>query len=104
VDVIGVDEYPADVRDPLSATWDDVQACFGGRKLVALSEFGGAPDLAIARRLGVTWAYFASWNKDLGPRKMEPATLKRIYADQGVINLAELPKDRWCPAAKDAVP
>jgi hypothetical protein len=35
---------------------------------------------------------------------MEPATLKRIYADQGVINLAELPKDRWCPAAKDAVP
>ena len=104
VDIIGIDEYPADVRDPLSATWDDVQASFGGRKLVALSEFGGAPDMAAARRLGVTWAYFASWNKDLGPRKMEPATLKSIYTDPGVINLVELPKDRWKPPAKDAVP
>jgi mannan endo-1,4-beta-mannosidase len=104
VDIIGIDEYPADVRDPLSATWDDVQASFGGRKLVALSEFGGAPDMAAARRLGVTWAYFASWNKDLGPRKMEPATLKSIYTDPGVINLVELPKDRWKPLAKDAVP
>ena len=102
VDIIGVDEYPADVRDPLSATWDDVQARFGGRKLIALSEFGGAPDLAAARRLGVTWAYFASWNKDLGPRKMERATLKRIYNDPQVINLHELPKDRWKPTAGKA--
>lgn len=104
VDIIGVDEYPADVRDPLSATWDDVQARFGGRKLVALSEFGGVPDLAEARRLGVTWAYFASWNKDLGPRKMDPATLKRLYNDPKVTNLAGLPKDRWAPAAEKAVP
>jgi mannan endo-1,4-beta-mannosidase len=103
VDIIGIDDYPADVRDPLSATWDDVQARFGGRKLVALSEFGGVPDVARARRLGVTWAYFASWNKDLGPRKMDRATLKRLYTDPQVINLVELPKDRWKPAAEKAV-
>jgi mannan endo-1,4-beta-mannosidase len=100
VDIVGIDQYPADVRDPLSAEWDDVQARFSGRKLVALSEFGGAPDLAMARRFGVTWAYFASWDKDLGPRKMERATLKRIYTDPRVINLSELPKDRWQPFAK----
>ncbi len=103
VDIIGIDEYPADVRDPLSAVWDDGQARFGGRKLVALSEFGGAPDLAGARRLGVTWAYFASWNKDLGPMKMERATLKRIYTDPWVINLPDLPKNRWAPAAEKTV-
>jgi mannan endo-1,4-beta-mannosidase len=104
VDIIGVDEYPADLRDPLSATWDDVQARFGGRKLVALSEFGGVPDLANARRLGVTWSYFASWNKDLGPMRMDRPTLKRIYNDPRVINLRDLPKDRWAPVAEEKAP
>ena len=104
VDIVGIDEYPADVRDPLSAGWDDVQARFGGRKLVALAEFGGVPDLATDRRLGVTWAYFASWNDDLGPKKMERATLKRIYNDPRVINLVALPKNRWNPVTKDPVP
>ena len=100
VDIVGIDDYPADVRDPLSATWDDVQARFGGRKLVALSEFGGVPDLAAAQRFGVTWAYFASWNKELGPMKMERAALQRIYTDPRVINLGGLPQDRWKPFAE----
>jgi mannan endo-1,4-beta-mannosidase len=102
VDIIGIDEYPTDVRDPLSATWDNIQARFSGRKLVALSEFGGAPDLVNARRLGVTWSYFASWNKDLGPLKMDRPALKRIYNDPRVINLGDLPKDRWSPTAEEA--
>lgn len=100
VDIVGVDDYPADVRDPLSATWDDLQVRFGGRKLVALSEFGGAPDLVAAHRFGVDWAYFASWNRDLGPRKMDPEGLRRIYNDPRVINLRDLPKDRWAPLAE----
>ena len=104
VDIIGVDEYPADVRDPLSATWDAMQGRFGGRKLVALSEFGGAPDLEGARRLGVSWSYFASWAKDLGPMKIDRAALKRIYNDPRVINLRDLPKDRWAPVAEQAEP
>jgi mannan endo-1,4-beta-mannosidase len=104
VDIIGIDEYPADVRDPLSATWDAVQGRFGGRKPVALSEFGGAPDLEGARRLGVNWSYFASWEKDLGPMKMDRAALKRIYNDPRVINLRDLPKDRWPPKAEQAAP
>ena len=97
VDIIGIDDYPHDVRDPLSAIWDDVQARFSGRKLVALSEFGGAPDLAAAHQFGVTWSYFASWSKDLGPMKMKPETLKAIYNDPRVINFSQLPKDRWRP-------
>ncbi len=102
VDIIGVDEYPTDVRDPLSASWDDMQARFGGRKLIALSEFGGVPDVAAARRVGVTWSYFSSWSKELGPMKMTPDALRRIYDDPQVINLSDLPKDRWKPAATRA--
>ncbi len=100
VDIIGVDDYPPNVRDPLSAEWDDIQARFGGRKLIALSEFGGAPDLAAGRRLGVTWAYFASWDKDLGPRKMTPEALKQIYNEPRTVNLSGVPKDRWQPKAE----
>jgi len=47
VDIIGIDEYPADVRDPLSAEWDDVQVRFGGPQLVAPERMSvGVPDLA----------------------------------------------------------
>lgn len=100
VDLVGIDEYPADIRDPLSPIWDDVQAQFGGKKLIALSEFGGVPDLTAARRLGVTWSYFASWSKELGPRRMSDETLRRIYQDERTINLSDLPKDRWAPRAQ----
>ena len=102
VDIVGVDEYPPDVRDPLSASWDDLLARFGGRKLTALSEFGGVPDVAAARALGVSWVYFASWHQSLGPRKMEPAELQRLYNEPPVLNLGELPKDRWAPVAVPA--
>ncbi len=100
VDIIGIDDYPADGRDPLSPTWDDVQARHGGHKLVALSEFGGVPDVTAARRVGVSWAYFVSWSRELGPLKVRPETLKRLYNDPRVINLSELPKDRWQPTAE----
>lgn len=100
VDVVGIDAYPTDVRDPLSGSWDDAQATFGGKKLVALAEFGGVPDVAAARRFGVRWSYFASWTNDLGPKKMDRAVLQRIYADPGLIHLSGLPKDRWVPKAE----
>ena len=72
------------------------------RKLTALSEFGGVPDVAAARALGVSWVYFASWHQNLGPRKMEPAELRRLYNEPPVLNLGELPKDRWAPVAAPA--
>jgi len=104
VDIVGIDEYPTDVRDPLSATWDAVQTSFGGRKLVALSEFGGVPDIAAANRFGVAWSYFASWSKELGPLKLSPKALKHIYNDPRVINFSKLPKDRWQPTEPMPLP
>lgn len=85
VDVVGIDEYPPDVTDPLSSQWDTLQKQYGGRKLVALTEFGGVPDIEKMHRYGVFWAYFASWAGDLGPHKMSPEDLKRLYNEPLVI-------------------
>lgn len=79
VDVIGVDAYPSDVADPLSAAWDTLTKEYGGRKLLALTEFGGVPDVPKMRRYGVRPSYFVSWTGDLGPKKNAKDALTRIY-------------------------
>lgn len=91
VDVIGVDAYPDDPGDALTARWDALLAQYDGRKLIALTEFGGVPDVEKMHRLGVWFAYFVPWVGDLGPRKMDPQTLQRIYTSEAVITADELP-------------
>ncbi len=91
VDVVGIDGYPSDVSDPLSSTWDTLLSEYGGRKLIALTEFGGVPDIDKMRRYGVWWAYFVSWTGGLGPHKMAPAELKRIYQSPVVVTKETLP-------------
>ena len=85
VDIIGIDEYPADVSDPLSGVWDTLTKAHP-TKLAALTEFGGVPDVAKMARYGVRWSYFVSWQGDLGPHKVTPADLKRIYGGPLVVN------------------
>lgn len=85
VDVVGIDEYPADTGDPLSGVWDTLTKVHPN-KLVALTEFGGVPDVPKMARYGVHWSYFASWGGDLGPHKMTPADLIRIYDDPLIVN------------------
>ena len=90
VDVVGADAYPSDASDPLSATWDDLSARFGGRKLLALTEFGHVPDVQKMRRFGVNWAYFVSWTGDLGPQPMPKEALARLYSAPSVLNQSGL--------------
>jgi mannan endo-1,4-beta-mannosidase len=90
VDIIGVDSYPTDPADPLSSIWDDLKKQFDGKKLLALSEFGGVPDVEKARRYGVRWSYFMSWTGDVGPHKMTREALARIYQQSTVLNKDEL--------------
>jgi mannan endo-1,4-beta-mannosidase len=87
VDVLGIDAYPDDFRDPQTGLWNRLQAQHAGRKLLAISEYGGAPDVERMHRLGATWAYFTSWSGRLGPRKNPPEELKRIYTSPKTINL-----------------
>ena len=84
VDVVGVDAYPSDVTDPLSATWDTLTKEYGGRKLLALTEFGGVPDVAKMRRYGTCPSYFVSWTGGLGPKKNAKDALISIYQSEAV--------------------
>ncbi|CAN5436545.1 glycosyl hydrolase [soil metagenome] len=86
VDVVGIDAYPPDVRDPLSEFWDAVRAQYSDRKLLALSEFGGVPDIERMRRHGVYWSYFTSWTGQSGPAKMKADDLRKIYLSPNVKN------------------
>jgi mannan endo-1,4-beta-mannosidase len=98
VDVVGIDAYPEDLRDPQSALWEELQRQFVGRKLLAISEYGGVPDVERMQRLGADWAYAVSWSGDLGPRKNAPDDLRRIYAGEGTLKMP-------APSAKpEAVP
>ena len=91
VDVMGVDAYPPDVTDPLSATWETLTKNYGGRKLLALTEFGGVPDVAKMRRFGVFPSYFVSWTGDLGPKKNAKDALTRIYQSEAVVTAGSVP-------------
>ena len=86
VDIVGIDKYPSDVADPLSGPWETLKTRYDGKKLLALTEFGGVPDIDKMRRYGVQWSYFVSWTGDVGPHKMTPEALKRIYGSSAVGN------------------
>lgn len=90
VDIVGVDAYPADVADVLSPRWESLKARFDGRKLMALTEFGGVPDIERMQRFGVWWSYFAPWTGEYGPSLAPTSTVTRIYQSPTVTTLDEL--------------
>ena len=73
-----------DITDPLSATWDTLTKEYAGRKLLALTEFGGVPDVPKMYRYGVRPSYFVSWTGDLGPKKNTEDALTQIYQSGAV--------------------
>ena len=97
VDIIGVDAYPDDVRDTLASKWQAMFERFDGKKMIALTEFGGVPDLPAMQLLGIRWAYFASWQGDLGARHNPIDEVVRIYQDSNTLNLEDLTAFRTTP-------
>lgn len=94
VDVIGVDAYPDDRTDALLTRWQPLRERFDGVKPVALTEFGGVPDIEKMQRLGVWWAWFASWQgAQHGPQSAPDSMVSRIYQSSTVVTLDELPQD-----------
>ena len=67
VDVIGFDGYPKDRTDVLKPAWERFMKRFDGNKLIALTEFGGVPDIERMQQHDVRWAWFASWTGEFGP-------------------------------------
>ena len=89
VDILSVDDYPADPTDPLQNDWNPLLTQFNGVKLIALSEFGGVPDIERMHLFGVWFSYFAPWTGDY-IQKAPPATMTRIYNSAEVISLDEM--------------
>jgi len=90
VDVVGLDGYPDDRSDAMSAQWEGLKARLDGVKLLALTEFGGVPDIERMQRFGVWWSWFSPWGGSFGPSSMPTNTVIRIYQSPAVITLDEL--------------
>lgn len=87
VDLVTIDLYPADKRDPLAGAFERLLDRFDGKKMLAIAEFPGMMDAARMFRFGARWAYFVSWTGDLGPRATDPAVLKQTMGDRRVVSL-----------------
>jgi mannan endo-1,4-beta-mannosidase len=88
VDIVGLDAYPSDPSDALSPDWLALKSRFDGVKLLALTEFGGVPDIERMQHFGVWWSYFASWGGTV--QGVPAATVTRIYQSPEVITVDEL--------------
>lgn len=88
VDIIGVDAYPKDPKTTLLPGWNTLKGRFNGVKLVALTEFGGVPDIERMHAAGVWWSYFVSWNGTL--KSVPAATITRAYRSPSVVTRDEL--------------
>jgi mannan endo-1,4-beta-mannosidase len=86
VDIVGVDAYPRDRRDPLTASWQDEQKAYGGRKLVALSEFVSVPDIERMTDSGVHFSYFMTWSHSFDPKYLSKEDMIKVYQSPEVSN------------------
>jgi mannan endo-1,4-beta-mannosidase len=81
VDIVGIDAYPGDRSDALTTSWRPLISRFNGKKPLAVAEFGGMPDVARMFKMGAPWAYWVSWNGQLGPKGEDPTRLKAAYSN-----------------------
>lgn len=93
VDIVGVDAYPSDRSSILLENWSPLLKRHNGRKMIALTEFGGVPYVEEMQLAGVWFSFFISWTDQyrskLGPMSVDPAHLQKVYQSPGVITLDE---------------
>lgn len=90
VDIVGTDSYPQ-AGDSLSGLWEDLRGKFDGKKMLALTEIGGAPDIEKMRYYDVRWAYFMSWEgSEVGPTSVPKEMLAKTYRSPLVVNQDQL--------------
>lgn len=89
VDVVGMDIYTTST-DLCVAQWKTITGVYGGKKLIALSEFGGVPNIPKMQSLGVWWSYFAPWegrySPEYGPEGATVGLVDSVYNGAQVIS------------------
>lgn len=91
VDVVGIDAYPSDPLDLLTGEWDRMRERFDGRKMLALTEVAGVPDIEAMHARGVRWSFFISWRGRLGPSFSPDDVVRRTYRSPLAVTLEKLP-------------
>lgn len=91
VDIVGYDGYTNNPSDPLTVIWEELKTRFNGRKPLALTEFGGVPDISGMHGFGVRWSYFVSWTGDCcGPRKLPDTANVARYGSAFLKNRSDI--------------
>lgn len=101
VDIVGYDGY-ADPRNDDSATFASQYTTLmnrhNGQKMVALTETGTIPNVALMHEQRAWWSFFITWNSEvwdtnsvIGPQGAEATTIDTNYAYEGLLNLADIP-------------
>jgi mannan endo-1,4-beta-mannosidase len=101
VDIVGYDGY-ADPKNDSTATfatqYTTLMNRHNGQKMVALTETGAIPNVALMHEQRAWWSFFITWNSAewdprsvIGPQGADPATIDANYAYDGLLNLADIP-------------
>ncbi|HZL41805.1 MAG TPA: glycosyl hydrolase [Verrucomicrobiae bacterium] len=92
VDIVGVDGYPKNQSDTLRPRWEALKSRLDGKKLIALTEFGGVPDIEKMHGYGVWWSWFLSWVGDqYGPPSSPTNVVVRTYQSPEVATFSRAP-------------
>lgn len=108
VDIIGLDAYPEDRSSVLLEEWTRLLKQHNGRKMIALTEFGGVPLIEEMHLAGVSFSYFVSWTDrnrgKLGPMSVAPELLQKVYQSPSVITMDEWHESSSGSSAGGAAP
>lgn len=94
VDIVSVDHYPEPGdHGAVNARFERLVRLSGGHKLVALAENGAIPDPDQMKMYGALWSWFCTWTGEFlrDGRHNSPEFLRKVYADERVVTLDELP-------------
>lgn len=80
VDIIGVDGYHS-ASGLYDTNFKDLKEIFDGKKMIALTEVGGTPDIAAQHDLDVWYSFFITWNGFV-----ETDKLAKTYGAEHAIN------------------
>lgn len=97
VDIVGYDGYDGNNPDnPFQSQYATLKNRHNGQKMVALTETGTIPNVALMHEQNAWWSFYITWNSggDYGPDGIDAATIDSNYAYDGLINLADIPGGR----------
>jgi mannan endo-1,4-beta-mannosidase len=88
VDIVSLDIYTS-AGSSMSAEWENIQAEFNGKKIVALSESGTLPVADKIRLFSTWWSWFAVWQGDY-IRNANQSDLIAIYNDNDILTMEKI--------------